>query len=130
MPAPLEAMVVMLVEDDPQILAVLKAMIEYQGALVIPVSDARSALQALGRVKPDVLVSDMNMPDRDGRWLVAEARHHGLLKGVPAVLVTALTMTPQQVREAGFDAYLRKPVGPAELSTTLQAVTRREQPSA
>ena len=35
------------------------------------------------RLRPDVLVSDMQMPERDGAWLVAEARNRGLLKGVP-----------------------------------------------
>src|SRR4029453_18018432 len=122
MPASLEGIVVVLVEDDPDALALFRFMIEYQGAVVVPAADAQSALDTLGRVKPDVLVSDMSLPERDGRWLATEARSHGLLNGVPALLMTAHTMTWEQVQQAGFDAYLRKPVDPAVLCTPVYAL--------
>jgi CheY-like chemotaxis protein len=49
----------------------------------------------------------------------------GLLNGVPTLVVTAQTMTPQQVQEAGFDAYLRKPVDPTVLCETVRTLARR-----
>jgi hypothetical protein len=49
-----------------------------------------------------------------------EARTQGLLNGVAAVAVTAVSLTPQQVREAGFDVYLRKPIDPAVLCARVQ----------
>jgi CheY-like chemotaxis protein len=93
MPAPLQRIVIVLVEDDPDALALFRVIFEYQGALVMSAPGAQSALEMLGRLKPDVLLSDMQMPDWDGAWLVAEARNRGLLKGVAALVVTAATMT-------------------------------------
>jgi CheY-like chemotaxis protein len=131
MPAPLDGIVVLIVEDDPDALALLQVMMEYQGAVVLPAADAQSALDTLGRVRPDVLVSDMSLPERDGRWLATEARNHGLLNGVPALLMTAHTMISQQVQQAGFDAYLRKPVDPTVFCATVLALARpTSQPSA
>jgi CheY-like chemotaxis protein len=92
---------------------------------------AQSALEMLGRLQPDVLVSDMQMPDWDGAWLVGEARNWGLCKGVPTLVVTAATMTPQQVQHAGFDAYLHKPFDPHLLCQTVHSLARPgTQPSA
>ena len=85
---------------------------EYHGALVMCVPGPQPALELLSRMRPDVLLSDMQMPDWDGAWLVAEAHNRGLLRTVGTLVVTAAAMTPQQVRDAGFDAYLRKPVDP------------------
>jgi CheY-like chemotaxis protein len=82
-------------------------------------------------MQPDVLVSDMTMPERDGAWLATEARKLGRLNGVATLVVTALLMTPQQVQHAGFDAYLRKPVDPHLFSRTVHALARPgTQPSA
>jgi len=113
------------VEDDPDSLELLRAVMEQRGAVVVSAPDATSALEKLTHVRPDVLVTDMSMPGRDGWWLMHEARTQGLLTGVAAVAVTAVTLTPQQVREAGFDVYLRKPIDPALLCARVHAVARR-----
>jgi CheY-like chemotaxis protein len=120
----LEGVVVVAVEDDSDALELLKILMEHDGALVVTASDAQSALRALRRVRASVLVSDLSMPGHDGRWLVAEARRLGLLAGVRALVVTAVSMTPQQVREAGFDAYLSKPVDPTVLCNTVGNLAR------
>ena len=125
MPALLDGIVVVVVEDDPDSLDLLRAVLEQRGAVVVPASDATSALEKLTRIRPDVLVTDMSMPGRDGWWLMHEARTQGLLTGVAAVAVTAVSLTPQQVREAGFDVYLRKPIDPAVLCARVHDLARR-----
>jgi CheY-like chemotaxis protein len=120
----LDGIVVVLVEDAPDALALFTAMMMNRDAVVIPAPDAKEALEALARIAPHVLVSDMHMPEGDGGWLVSEARRQGLLNGVSTLVVTALTMTPQQVQEAGFDAYLRKPVDPTALCETVRTLAR------
>lgn len=125
MPGSLAGIIVVAVEDDPDSLALLTIIMETHGALVVSASDAQSALEKLRRLRPTVLVSDMSMPYRNGAWLVTEARRAGLLAGVPALVVTAFQMTPQEVREAGFDAYLRKPVDPTALCVTVRRLARR-----
>ena len=106
----------------------MQLVMEYQGALVLGAPDAKSALGQLATLKPDVLVSDINMPGHDGFWLLEEARRLDRLDGVPTLAVTALALTPQQLKEAGFNAYLRKPVDPNELFNTVQALARRRNP--
>jgi DNA-binding response OmpR family regulator len=125
MPPPLNGILVVAVEDDPDALALLKLILEHAGALVIAVPDAKSGLKILGSLRPTVLVSDMSMATHDGAWLLTEARSAGLLTDIPALVVTALTMTPREVQEAGFDAYLQKPVEPTELCKTVRALAWR-----
>jgi DNA-binding response OmpR family regulator len=125
MPALLDGITVVLVEDDLDARELLMAMMEQRGAVVVAASNATSALEKLARIKPNVLVADLSMPDRDGWWLMHEARTQGLLNGVAAVAVTAATLTPQQVRGAGFDAYLREPIDRAVLCARIHTVARR-----
>ncbi len=120
---PLLGIVVVVVDDDPDALDLFRAILEYHGALVMCVPGPQPALELLARMRPDVLVSDLQMPDWDGAWLIAEARNRGLLTGVGTLLVTAAAMTPQ-VRDAGFDAYLRKPVDPHQLCDRVCALAR------
>ena len=124
MPAPLLGLLIVVVEDDPDALSLFRTIFEYGGALVMSAPGALSALELLNRLRPDVLVSDMTMPEWDGAWLVTEARKRRLMNGVATLVVTALPMTPQQVQHAGFDAYLRKPVDPHQLRNTVGALAR------
>jgi CheY-like chemotaxis protein len=130
MPRALEGIYVLLVEDDGDSLALMTLVMEQQGALVAAASDPGAALSLLAVMKPDVLVTDISMPGRDGWWLLSEARRRGHLLEVPALAVTALKLTPEEVRQAGFNAYLRKPVDPDRLSTTVQALARGQRPAA
>jgi CheY-like chemotaxis protein len=125
MPALLEGITVVVVEDDPDARELLLAIMEQRGAVVVTASNATSALELLTHLKPNVLVTDLSMPDRDGWWLMHEARTQGLLNGVAAIAVTAVTLTPQQVRDAGFDVYLRKPIDPSVLCARVHTVARR-----
>src|SRR4051794_2013967 len=122
---PLSGVHVLLVDDDADARAVMQMVMEYQGALVIPATDAKSALGLLDTVKPDVLVSDINMPEHDGFWLLQEARRLARLDGVPALAVTGLELTPKEIEAAGFHGYLRKPVDPNMLCNTVHALARR-----
>jgi CheY-like chemotaxis protein len=121
---PLAGIHVLLVEDDGDARDIMRTVMEYQGALVIVAPNAKSALVAMETLKPDVLVSDISMPEYDGFWLLAEARRRGWLEGVATLAVTALELKPSQITEAGFDSYLRKPVDPNVLCNTVQSLAR------
>ena len=128
---PLSGLHVLLVEDEEDARAVMKMVMEYQGALVMTASEAEAALSIMDTVKPDVLISDISMPGHDGWWLIREARRLGKLDGTPALAVTALELKPQQITDAGFQAYLRKPVDPQDLCNTVQMLARgRKQQNA
>lgn len=127
----LDGIQVLLVDDDEDVRTVMQLILESQGALVVPASNAEAALALLATMKPDVLVSDIRMPRRDGWWLVNEARNRGHLDGVPTLAVTGFDLKLQQIDGAGFDEYLRKPVDRDHLCMTVQRLSRergREAP--
>src|SRR5678810_302615 len=89
------------------------------GAAVATAASAHEALQLLGRHRPDVLVSDIAMPDEDGYALIRCVRQLAPEDGgaTPSVALTAYAREEDRARalSAGYDAHLAKPVEPAEL---------------
>jgi CheY-like chemotaxis protein len=121
---------VLLVEDDDDTRALLETILRYCGALVTAVASAADAMLTLARVKPDVLLSDISMPQHDGYWLIGQVRALPLDRGgaLPAVAVTALGHPHDADRtlSAGFQAHLRKPVDPWELARTIAGLAGRK----
>ena len=118
----LRGALVLLLEDDPASRLVLARMLEEYGAEVIPVGSANEGLRVLEERTPNVIVSDIAMPEVDGFAFIQQLRRHARASGVPAVAVTAVYLRAEErerLLEAGFNAYLRKPIVPAELTATL-----------
>ena len=118
----LHGAVVLLLEDDPGSRLVLTRMVEQYGAEVIPVGTVEEGLRALEERTPSVILSDIAMPEADGFAFIHKLREHAKASTVPAIAITAVYLRPEdreKILAAGFDAYLRKPVLPAELSATL-----------
>ena len=115
----LDGLRILVVDDNQDARAALTAVLEECGADVIPVDSASAALDALPRVLPDVMVSDIAMPEIDGRALIHRVRALGSSKGgaVPAVAVTAYASPTDCTRTllAGYQLYLAKPYDPTEL---------------
>lgn len=120
---------VLLVEDDESSRTLLATILQYCGALVTAVASAQDALDTLQRVRPDVLLSDLSMPERDGYWLIQQVRALPADRGgaMPAVVVTAHGHPHGVDRSlaAGFQGHLRKPVDPWELARTISALANR-----
>jgi CheY-like chemotaxis protein len=125
----LQGVHVLVVDDDDDSRSLLKMVLEYCGALVSVADSAGAALRTLERVTPDVLVSDISMPVRDGYWLIGEVRRRPAERGgaVPAVAITAHGQDhgPERTLPAGFQAHLTKPIDPWELCQTISALARR-----
>ncbi|HSS75858.1 MAG TPA: response regulator [Thermoanaerobaculia bacterium] len=124
----LEGLRVLAVDDDPDTLGCVAEFLTLHGALVVPAPSAAAALDALLRFDPDVLVSDIGMPDRDGYDLIRDIRGlgHGA-DALPAVAVTAFT-SPEDRRRAlaaGFQVHLAKPVDPGELTAVVARLGRK-----
>jgi PAS domain S-box-containing protein len=110
---------ILVVDDDRDSLDFVAFVLEEDGAEVIAVSSALEALQVIEQQKPDVLVSDIGMPDMDGYTLMRQVRAWNAEQGekVPAIALTAFASKcdSQQALEAGFQMHLSKPVNPEEL---------------
>ncbi len=123
----LDGVRVLVVEDDPVTLDLLKFIFDESGAEVITAASVDEALDAFERFRPDALVSDIAMPDRDGCDLIREVRSREPQQGgnIPAVAVTAYARSEDRVRalEAGFQMHIAKPIVPEELIAVVASLT-------
>ncbi|KZL51760.1 hybrid sensor histidine kinase/response regulator [Nodularia spumigena CENA596] len=110
---------VLIVEDDADARDFLTFILEQEGAEAIAVSSAFAALEVLTTAKPDILVSDISMPDMDGYMLLRQVRTLTPEAGgnVPAIALTAYARDEdqQQALEAGYQMHLTKPVNTEKL---------------
>ena len=124
----LTGMKILLVEDDDDAREVLRLSLESRGALVTAASGAREALAAVQQALPDVIVSDIAMPDEDGHAFLRKVRALPRDRGgrIPAVALTALTSREARVasREAGFHYHLDKPVDTRKLVEIVESLAR------
>jgi CheY-like chemotaxis protein len=130
----LDGLRVLAVDDEAQTRELVREVLSLRGADVRSVPSAEEALAALATACPDVLICDIGMPGRDGYALIGAVRAFpdGERSRVPAIALTAYARTEDRTlgREAGFDAYLAKPVDPAVLCDTIYEVTRGRRPAA
>ncbi|HEX5084513.1 MAG TPA: ATP-binding protein, partial [Blastocatellia bacterium] len=125
----LDGVRVLLVEDEPDTLDMLKFIFYESGAEVLAATSVDEALGALERFSPDVLVSDLAMPGRDGYELIREVRSRelGLGRKIPAVAVTAYARGEDRMRalSAGYQMHIVKPIVPDELIVVVASLTGR-----
>jgi CheY-like chemotaxis protein len=105
------------------------AVLEQSGAEVRTSSSTREALEVLEHWKPDVLLSDIGMPGEDGYALIRQVRAFETQRGmhIPAAALTAYARDEdrQRILAAGFEMYVAKPVGPAELVAAVAGLAER-----
>ena len=127
----LEGSVVMIVEDDEDGRETLGTMLEYCGARVAAVSTAADALSTFKRINPDVIVTDIGLPDEDGYSLLKKVRElapeHGGL--TPAIALTGYVQKKDrtQADSAGFQRYMAKPCQIQELVASIASLIKRSK---
>ena len=94
----------LMVDDDPDGLALLEFVVELAGATVRSATNARDALETLTSFKPDVMLLDISLPEMDGYDLLKAIRRDPAMRNVPALAVTAhaYERDKQRASEAGF----------------------------
>jgi signal transduction histidine kinase/ActR/RegA family two-component response regulator len=130
----LEGVSVLVVDDDPHALELARYALEQSGARVSTASSAHEARARFEDAPPDVIVSDVMMPDEDGLQLIRDIRAIGrrLGRDTPAAAVSALARTDDRRRAltAGFDMHAAKPIDPSELVVMVQRLARRNHGAA
>jgi PAS domain S-box-containing protein len=110
---------ILIVDDEPDARVLLRTIIERCGARVLTVGSVADALEALKQFQPDILISDIGMPDEDGYSLIRKVRNLKREEGgnIPAIALTAYARDEDRMRAllAGYQMHLAKPVNPAEL---------------
>jgi two-component system, OmpR family, response regulator AdeR len=115
---------VLVVEDEPQIAAVLEAYLKQEGHRVEKAADGKTALSLYRAAKPDLLLLDLMLPGLSGMDVLKAVRADG---STPIILVTARAEETDQVLglEFGADDYVVKPFRPREVMARVKAVLRR-----
>ncbi|MBD1883824.1 ATP-binding protein [Microcoleus vaginatus] len=128
----LEGLQILVVEDEADALELLSTILEKYGADVMAVASVKEALTIIETAtdrSPDVLVSDIGMPDEDGYSLIRKLRQLEVQRGgrLPAIALTAYARNDdrQQSLLAGFQMHLTKPVDAAELVAVVASLTGR-----
>ena len=113
----------LVVDDNVDARNIFQALLAYHGAFVVTSRSARDALRKLRQVKPDVVVCDVHLGDRDAMWLLGEARKRQAT--TPFIAVSGLDYDEPAMRAAGFAAYLPKPVSHDRLVGMILAAVDR-----
>ena len=120
----------MVVDDDEDALALVRDILEAAGAEVVTAASAAGALERLERDRPQVLISDLGMPDMDGFQFIKQIRQltDMGLRRIPAAALTAYARSGDRAKSlrAGYEMHLSKPVEPSELVAAVGALSRRQ----
>jgi CheY-like chemotaxis protein len=123
---PLSGIRILVVEDDPDSLELLEFFLTGQGAVVTSARSASEARDALSARAPEVLISDVGLPDEDGLALVASLRAEPRTSKIPAIAVTGYSdeAALSRITKAGFDARIVKPIDLTEVVSAIQGLVR------
>lgn len=116
---------ILVVDDEPNIVQLARLYLEREGFRVKAAADGLSALQAVDREKPALMVLDIMLPELDG-WEVCR-RLRAAEKDLPIIMLTARSDDVDKILglELGADDYLTKPFNPRELVARVKAILRR-----
>ncbi len=120
-------MSVLLVEDDESTRELLAVLLQRAGAHVTQASDAAAAIKAFDATHPDVVLSDLGLPGKDGMELLREIRCRPLGLETPAIALTAYGQDEIRIaaEAAGFQDFLSKPI---EISSLIDALKNALKP--
>src|SRR5690348_13478387 len=115
---------ILVVDDDPKIVSLVRTYLERDGFRVVSAGDGRSALDLFKQARPALIVLDLMLPELDGLALMRIVRERSR---VPIVMLSARGTVADRVLgiHEGADDYLAKPFSPAELVVRVKAVLRR-----
>jgi CheY-like chemotaxis protein len=106
---------VMVVDDDPDARDLLEVLLQGCGAVVEVAGGARAAFDAFLRERPSLIVSDIDMPGEDGRWLMRQIRALPAEAGGDTPIVAVTASSTEAADSTDFQAWLPKPQEPPEI---------------
>lgn len=118
---------ILVVDDDKQIVRLVRSYLEQAGYHVLTAYDGETALHAIRRERPDLVVLDLMLPDRDGWEITRIVRSDENLAELPVIMLTARVEDTDKIvwLELGADDYITKPFNPREVVARVRALLRR-----
>jgi DNA-binding NarL/FixJ family response regulator len=125
----------LLIDDDPNLILLVKDYLEFRGYEVITAENGREALEVLENDIPDMIICDVMMPEMDGYTFVNQVRQDERTSWIPVLFLSAKGQSQDRVKglNIGADVYMVKPFEPEELvaqveASLKQAYRQRQQP--
>jgi len=117
---------ILVVDDEPQLVQLVRDYLEHGGFKVLTAADGSSALRTAATLHPDLVVLDLGLPGMDGLDVTRSLRRNG---AVPIIMLTARADESDKLvgLELGADDYLTKPFSPKELVARVRSVLRRSE---
>ncbi len=105
---------ILVIEDNEQNIYLMTFILENNGYEVVQARDGREGIELAGRVKPTLILLDIQLPDIDGYDVARELRSNPALDDVPIVAVTSYAMAGDREKclDAGCVGYITKPINP------------------
>jgi DNA-binding NarL/FixJ family response regulator len=121
---------ILLVDDEPGLRQAVQAYLEDSGFTVTTAANAQVAWELLQQQKPDLVVSDIMMPQVSGYEFLQKLRQDVRFQHLPVVFLTARGMTKDRIAgfRAGVDGYIPKPFDPEELVAVIENLLRKQEP--
>lgn len=120
---------ILVVDDDANIVRLVRSYLEQAGYAVQTASDGKTALQAIRTLRPDLVVLDLMLPEMDGLTVTRTVRADPSLAATPILMLTARVEDIDRILglEMGADDYVTKPFNPREVLARVKAILRRIQ---
>ncbi|MGB7211261.1 MAG: response regulator [Gemmatimonadales bacterium] len=118
---------ILIVEDSPDNMVLFRTVLALRGHTIIERVDGHGLLDALDDALPDLVLMDIQLPDKDGYTLLKELRESGRTAlRVVALTAHAMGSDRQRAREAGFDGYITKPIDVRSFPALIERVLAGE----
>ena len=119
----------LLVDDEPGLREAVQAYLEESGFTVQTANNGNEGWEMVQRFTPDLVISDVMMPQVDGYQLLKKLREDVRFQALPVIFLTARGMTSDRISgyDAGCDAYLPKPFDPDELVSIIKSILTRQK---
>ena len=113
----------LLIDDDPNLIVLVKDYLEFRGYQVITAENGREALEILEQQIPDLIICDIMMPEMDGYTFVEQLRQNSKTDWIPVVFLSAKGQSQDRVKglNIGADVYMVKPFEPEELVAQVES---------
>ncbi len=120
---------ILVVDDDREIVRLVRAYLEKEHYQVLIANDGQTALHMVRREHPNLVVLDLMLPDRDGWEITRTIRNDSTLHSIPIIMLTARVEDTDKIigLELGADDYITKPFNPREMVARVRSVLRRSQ---
>ena len=119
---------VLAVEDEPDMLEIIRVNLEQAGFNVVPASDGVQAFNALESSKPDLVVLDLSMPNMSGFRFARLVRRDARWEKLPLIVVTAFAFEEvEDLANEKIDGFITKPFDPADLVSKVKYVLSRSE---